>query len=228
MRGLEVWVGKLDGHKVNAATSILLIQTEQPPQIHIGVASDKIQGTCQIVPRHSTLRMAGHVGSNLQSQVIHLHVGLFLPSGGGQFKEKAALPTSNVQVEWERGIVKRPLWPFHGQFRLHLESSGEGINMLAKSTLVVSPLACCGLRPGGDQRLLAIVWLRRSRFLPLLLLRLFGGSSRHAQSGCKSVWRRCGKGRLMKVPTGKGHAASHPGRRHHGERAHHGNQKDSE
>lgn len=112
--GLEMWVGKLYRHKVNAATSILLIQSEQPTQIDVGVAPDKVQGARQIVPRHSTLRMTGHVGPNLQPQIVHLRTGLFLSSRGGQLKEEAALSASNVQVERERWVVERPPRPSLG------------------------------------------------------------------------------------------------------------------
>ena len=91
--------------------------------------------------------------------------------------------------------------------------------MLAKSVLIIATLACFGQRPGGDQRLLAIVWLVRSRVL-LLLPRPFGGGGRHAQSRCKSI--------LPPVQLTTGKCSHHPGRRHREARAHHGNQKESE
>lgn len=92
--------------------------------------------------------------------------------------------------------------------------------MLAKSVLIIATLACFGQRPGGDQRLLAIVWLVRSRVL-LLLPRPFGGGGRHAQSRCKSI--------LPPVQLTTCKCSHHPGRRRHREaRAHHGSQKESE
>ena len=91
--------------------------------------------------------------------------------------------------------------------------------MLAKSVLIET-LACFGQRPGGDQRLLAIVWLVRSRVL-LLLPRSFGGGGRHAQSRCKS--------NLPPVQLTTCKCSHHPGRRHREARAHHdNNQKESE
>ena len=87
----KVGIWKLNQDPFQGST-VLTVSLEDPVQVDIGVASNKVKSSRQLPSADALLGVLDDTGSNLESQVIALVVGM----GRGHLAEKPPLATTNV------------------------------------------------------------------------------------------------------------------------------------